>query len=44
MLLMLIVLSSCKTKQQADLIVTNANVYTVNNNFDMAQSFAIKEG
>ena len=44
MLLMLIVLSSCKTKQQADIIVTNANVYTVNNNFDMAQSFAIKEG
>ncbi len=44
MLLLLIVLSSCKTKQQADLIVTNAIVYTVNNNFDMARSFAIKDG
>lgn len=31
-------------KQQADVIVTNAKVYTVNNNFDMAEAFAVING
>lgn len=31
-------------KQQADLIVHNATVYTVNNQFGMAEAFAIKDG
>ena len=28
---------SCSNKEQADSIVINANIYTVNNNFDKAQ-------
>ena len=35
---------SCSTKQQVDLIVTNANIYTVNDNFETAQAFAVKNG
>ncbi len=37
-------LLSCKTHKKADLIVINATIYTVNKNFDKAQSFAIKDG
>jgi hypothetical protein len=36
---------SCqKEKQHVDTIVVNANVYTVNSNFDKAEAFAIKGG
>ena len=35
---------SCTPQEKADLIVINANAYTVNTNFDKAQSFAIKDG
>lgn len=36
---------SCNSqKQEADLIIINANVYTVDNVFSKAQSFAIKDG
>jgi hypothetical protein len=36
---------SCqKEKQHVDTIVVNANVYTVNSNFDKAEAFAIKDG
>ena len=35
---------SCSKKEQADLIVTNANIYTVNNDFETAQAFAVKDG
>ncbi|WP_456420930.1 amidohydrolase, partial [Lutibacter sp.] len=35
---------SCSTKEQVDTIVINANVYTVNKNFDKAEAFAIKDG
>lgn len=36
---------SCeKDKQQADLIVTNANIYTVDNSFSKAEAFAVKDG
>ena len=35
---------SCQQQEKADLIVINANAYTVNNNFDKAESFAIKDG
>jgi hypothetical protein len=34
---------SC-TKQSADLIVTNAIVYTVNDEFATAEAFAVKDG
>ena len=35
---------SCSQKEQADLIVTNANAYTVNDSFDKVQAFAIRDG
>jgi len=35
---------SCTQKQNVDLIVTNATVYTVNDAFAKAESFAIKDG
>ncbi len=45
LLLLLVLLTiSCTEKQKADLIVTNANVYTVNDSFDTAQAFAVKNG
>ena len=34
----------CSSKEQVDLIVTNANIYTVNDSFDKAQAFAIRDG
>ncbi|MFT5762565.1 MAG: putative amidohydrolase YtcJ, partial [Polaribacter sp.] len=36
--------SSCQQQEKADLIVINANAYTVNEGFDKAESFAIKDG
>lgn len=35
---------ACTSKQQADVIVINAKVYTVNTGFEQAESFAIKDG
>ncbi|MGQ0828448.1 MAG: amidohydrolase [Bacteroidota bacterium] len=40
----IIIFSSCSNKQQADLIVHNAMVYTVDSVFSNAQSFAVKDG
>ncbi|MGB1042786.1 MAG: amidohydrolase [Tenacibaculum sp.] len=37
-------LFSCKQQEKADAIIINANAYTVNQNFDKAESFAIKDG
>ncbi|MCE3278885.1 MAG: amidohydrolase [Bacteroidetes bacterium] len=37
-------LSSCSTKQKADLIIHNAIIYTVDSAFSTAQSFAVKDG
>ncbi|WP_349351864.1 MULTISPECIES: amidohydrolase [unclassified Flagellimonas] len=37
-------LFSCKTKEEVDLIVTNANIYTVDANFSKINSFAVKDG
>ncbi|MDQ1140167.1 amidohydrolase [Pedobacter agri] len=36
--------TSCVKKEQADLIVYNAVVYTVNNSFDTVEAFAVKNG
>ncbi|QOD60462.1 amidohydrolase [Polaribacter haliotis] len=36
-------LVSC-SKKEADLIVINSNTYTVNNNFENAEAFAVKDG
>ncbi|MFC4721538.1 amidohydrolase [Geojedonia litorea] len=44
-LLIIVFVFSCqKEKQQVDSIVINANIYTVNTNFDKAEAFAIKDG
>ena len=42
-LILLQILISCQ-KEKVDSIVINANAYTVNNTFDTAEAFAIKEG
>ncbi len=34
----------CTTKNEADMVVHNAVVYTVNNQFSVAQAFAVKDG
>jgi len=43
-LLVVIFIFSCQKKEQVDSIVINANVYTVNETFDKAEAFAIKDG
>ena len=40
----LTVMTSCNPKTPVDLIVHNANVYTVDEDFSKAQAFAIKDG
>ncbi|MHA7832084.1 MAG: amidohydrolase [Flagellimonas sp.] len=35
---------SCNTKEEVDLIVTNANIYTVDDDFSKASSLAVKDG
>ena len=42
--LILTFMSSCNHKTPVDLIVYNANVYTVDDNFTKAQAFAVKDG
>ena len=42
--LLLITGISCTKKEKVDTIVINANIYTVNDNFDKAEAFAIKDG
>jgi predicted amidohydrolase YtcJ len=43
-LLFLALLQSCNTKTPVDLIVYNANIYTVDDNFSKAEAMAIKDG
>lgn len=40
----ILLLFSCSSKQQADLIVHNAIIYTVDSTFTTAESFAVKDG
>lgn len=42
--LILILLTSCDVKKRVDLIIYNATVYTVDENFSIAESFAINNG
>jgi predicted amidohydrolase YtcJ len=42
--LTLFVMNSCDQKKQADVIVTNATVYTVNEDFSKVESFAVVDG
>ncbi|RSK39178.1 amidohydrolase [Mangrovimonas spongiae] len=44
-LLIAITIWSCaKNKEVVDTVIVNANVYTVNNTFDKAEAFAVKDG
>jgi predicted amidohydrolase YtcJ len=44
-LILLMTLQSCQTmKQNVDLILINGKVYTVNEAFDVAEAFAVKDG
>ena len=42
--LIVISMNSCKQKTDADLIVTNATIYTVDENFSKVESFAVVNG
>ena len=42
--LCVLVLLSCSTKEQVDLLVYNALIYTVDDDFSMAEAFAVKDG
>ena len=42
--LIFILMNACNQKKQADLIITNATVYTVDENFSKVESFAVKDG
>jgi predicted amidohydrolase YtcJ len=43
-IILMATLVSCNKKEMADLIVTNAKIYTVDENFNTVESFAIKDG
>ncbi|WP_340075024.1 amidohydrolase [Leptobacterium sp. I13] len=43
-LLLSLIIISCSTKKEADTIVYNANIYTVDDEFNKAEAFAIKDG
>jgi len=43
-LFIVLITVSCSTKEHVDLIVTNANIYTVNESFENVQAFAVKDG
>lgn len=40
----MIIFNACDDKKQVDMIVYDANVYTVNDDFEMVTAFAIKDG
>ena len=42
--ILLIIFTSCLSKEKVDLIVYNANIYTVDENFNKAEAIAIKDG
>lgn len=44
LLIFIVMSTSCVSKKQADLIVYNANVYTVDSSFSKATAFAVKNG
>ncbi|SNR77525.1 amidohydrolase [Lutibacter flavus] len=43
-LILAVITFSCTKKEKADTTIINANIYTVNNNFDKAEAIAIKDG
>jgi predicted amidohydrolase YtcJ len=43
-ILSVILILSCQQKLEVDSIITNASIYTVNDNFEKAEAFAVKDG
>ncbi|WP_319482969.1 amidohydrolase [uncultured Draconibacterium sp.] len=43
-LILLFVMTSCTQKEKVDLIVSGASIYTVDDEFSVAESFAVKSG
>jgi predicted amidohydrolase YtcJ len=43
-LFIIALLSSCNSKQPADLLIHNAVIYTVDSNFQLAEAMAVKDG
>lgn len=43
-LIIVTALSSCRNRKEADVIIYNAKVYTVNQKFDTVEAFAVKDG
>jgi len=43
-LLAILMLFSCSNKKKVDLLVYNARIYTVNNQFDTVEAFVVKDG
>ena len=43
-ILSVIIILSCQQKIEVDSIITNATIYTVNDNFEKAEAFAVKDG
>jgi len=44
LLFIAVMMNSCSTKNKADLIVTNATVYIIDETFSKVESFAVKDG
>jgi len=44
LLLLITMTISCSKKEKVDIIIINATIYTVNDNFDKAEAFAVKDG
>ncbi|MEN8123907.1 MAG: amidohydrolase [Bacteroidota bacterium] len=44
LILILILITSCTSKQQVELIIKNGNIYTVDDHFQKAEAFAINNG
>lgn len=44
LLLFLLFLGACSSRQKVDMLISNARIYTVDSNFSTAESMAIKDG
>jgi predicted amidohydrolase YtcJ len=44
LVLLFIILAACTKQEKADLLIVNANIYTVDNSFAKAEAFAVKDG
>ncbi|MEE4198363.1 MAG: amidohydrolase [Bacteroidales bacterium] len=42
--LLMLLVNACSDKEKADLIITNARIYTVDQTYPVAESFVVKEG